>query len=175
MKFTRGSLHSSVSWRRYFWILFAVFGSVFVNSTCRLLQQMNRTEAAVSGFRLAVRRAIDVGNLPLAIAAIGDLQTLGVDVEEAVDQIAEAFCEGSPRLQSGEAPPPPPLPHFEGFQPLSSFLTGPALTSKATPDPARRDEHVRRGARRAAAHRPDPALQRAVEGGAARARPGASR
>jgi cAMP-dependent protein kinase regulator len=100
--------------------------------TCRLLQTLNRTEAAVSGFRLAVNRAIDVGNLPLAIAAVGDLRTLGTNVEEAVTGIAEAFCRGSSRLHTGEAPPPPPLPHFEGFQPLSSFLTGPALTSKAT-------------------------------------------
>src|SRR5580704_12934277 len=48
--------------------------------TCRLLETMGRTEAAVDGFRLAVRRAIDSGNLPLAIAAIGDLRALGVDV-----------------------------------------------------------------------------------------------
>jgi CRP-like cAMP-binding protein len=34
-------------------------------------------------------------------------------------------------LQETETPPPP-LPHFEGFQPLSSFLSGHALTSKAT-------------------------------------------
>src|SRR5579863_1440624 len=100
--------------------------------TCRLLQEMNRTEAAVSGFRLAVNRAIDVGNLPLAIAAVGDLRVLGATVDDAVNEIAEAFCRGSSRLHTGEAPPPPPLPHFEGFQPLSSFLTGPALTSKAT-------------------------------------------
>jgi len=99
--------------------------------TCRLLAQMGRTEAAVEGFTLAVRRAIDAGNLPLAIAAIGDLHVLGVDVEAALDQVAGAFCEGSPRLQEG-AMPPPPLPHDETFQPLSSFLTGPALTSKAT-------------------------------------------
>jgi cAMP-dependent protein kinase regulator len=100
--------------------------------TCRLLQDLNRTEAAVGGFRLAVKRAIDVGNLPLAIAAVGDLRTLGANVDEAVDQIAEAFCKGSSRLHTGEAPPPPPLPNFEGFQPVSSVLTGPALTSKAT-------------------------------------------
>ncbi len=100
--------------------------------TCRLLQQMNRTEAAVSGFRLAVRRAIDVGNLPLAIAAVGDMRALGANIDEALDQIADAFCASSSRLHNGEAPPPPPLPQLEGFQPLSSFLTGPALTSKAT-------------------------------------------
>jgi cAMP-dependent protein kinase regulator len=100
--------------------------------TCRLLQDLNRTEAAVGGFRLAVKRAIDVGNLPLAIAAVGDLRTLGANVDEAVDQIAEAFCKGSSRLHTEDAPPPPPLPHFEGFQPLASVLTGPSLASKAT-------------------------------------------
>ena len=99
--------------------------------TCRLLEQMGRTEAAIEGFGLAVRRAIDAGNLPLAVAAIGDLRALGENVDDYLDQVATAFGQGSPRLQE-EANPPPPLPHFEGFQPLSSFLTGPALTSKAT-------------------------------------------
>lgn len=99
--------------------------------TCRLLQQMGRTEAAIDGFRLAVGRAIDAGNLPLAIAAIADLRGLGVDVDDPLEQVAAAFCQGSPRLQETETPPPP-LPRFEGFQPLSSFLTGPALTSRTT-------------------------------------------
>jgi CRP-like cAMP-binding protein len=99
--------------------------------TCRLLEQMGRTEAAVGGFELAVRRAVDAGNLPLAVAAIGDLRALEVDVGAHLDQVASAFCAGSPRLQDAE-PPPPPLPQTDGFQPLSSFLTGPALTSKAT-------------------------------------------
>jgi CRP-like cAMP-binding protein len=99
--------------------------------TCRLLEQMGRTEAAIGGFELAVRRAIDAGNLPLAVAAIGDLRALEVDVGAHLDQVASVFCAGSPRLQDAE-PPPPPLPQADGFQPLSSFLTGPALTSKAT-------------------------------------------
>jgi CRP-like cAMP-binding protein len=99
--------------------------------TGRLLQRMGRTEAAVEAFGQAVRCSVDGGNLPLAVAAIADLRGLGVDVGEHLDQVAAAFCQGSPRLQETETPPPP-LPHFEGFQPLSSFLTGPALTSKAT-------------------------------------------
>lgn len=99
--------------------------------TGRLLQRMGRTEAAVEACVLGVRCAVDGGNLPLAVAAIADLRGLGVDVSEHLDQVAAAFCQGSPRLQETETPPPP-LPHFEGFQPLSSFLTGPALTSKAT-------------------------------------------
>src|SRR5579872_5174223 len=99
--------------------------------TCRLLLQMGRTEAAVDGFRLAVKRAIDAGNLPLAIAAVADLRALGVEIDEPLDDVAGAFCRGSARLQETETPPPP-LPHFEDYQPLSSFLSGPALTSKAT-------------------------------------------
>jgi CRP-like cAMP-binding protein len=99
--------------------------------TCRLLERLGRTEAAVEGFGLAVRRAIDAGNLPLAVAAIADLRAIGEDVNGYLDQVAGAFCLGSPRLQETETPPPP-LPHLGGVQPLSSFLTGPALTSKAT-------------------------------------------
>jgi CRP-like cAMP-binding protein len=100
--------------------------------TCRLLADAGRTEAAIEGFELGVKRAIDTGNLPLAVAAIGDLKMLGVDVSTHLDDIASAFCAGSPRLSDDAAPPPPPLPHDEGFQPLSSFLSGPALLSKAT-------------------------------------------
>jgi cAMP-dependent protein kinase regulator len=99
--------------------------------TCRLLADFNRTEAATEGFRLGLERAIDSGNLPLAVAAIADLRKLGVDVDEHVDAVAAAFCSTSPRLTES-APPPPPLPAFAKFQPLSSFLTGPALLSKAT-------------------------------------------
>jgi cAMP-dependent protein kinase regulator len=99
--------------------------------TGRLLTQMGRKEAAIEAFRLAVGRAIDAGNLPLAIAAIGDMRALDANLDDCLDQVAEAFCEGSARLHEGEVPPPP-LPHFEGFEPLSPFLTGPALTSKAT-------------------------------------------
>lgn len=100
--------------------------------TCRLLADAGRTEAAIEGFQLAVKRAIDTGNLPLAVAALGDLRALNVDVSPLMDEIAAAFCAGSPRLADDAAPPPPPLPHDASFQPLSSFLSGPALLSKAT-------------------------------------------
>jgi cAMP-dependent protein kinase regulator len=101
--------------------------------TCRLLSDAGRTEAAIEGFRLAVRRATDAGNLPLAVAAVADLRSLGVPVEEHFDEIAAAFCKGSSRLaDGGTGAPPPPLPAASEFQPLSSFLTGPALLSKVT-------------------------------------------
>ena len=100
--------------------------------TCRLLAEAGRTEAAVEGLELGVKRAIDTGNLPLAVAAVGDLRLLGVAVERHLDEIAGAFCLGSPRLSDDATPPPPPLPHDSNFEPLSSFLSGPALLSKAT-------------------------------------------
>jgi CRP-like cAMP-binding protein len=100
--------------------------------TCRLLADLGRTEAAIDGLELGVKRAIDAGNLPLAVAAVADLCALGVDAEAHFDDIAEAFCLGSSRLTDATTAPPPPLPHAGDFQPLSSFLTGPALLSKAT-------------------------------------------
>jgi CRP-like cAMP-binding protein len=99
--------------------------------TCRLLSTLGRTEAAIEGFELGLRRAVDAGNLPLAVAAVGDLRELGIDVDAYLDEIAAAFCRDSPRLTEA-AVPPPPLPQNDTFQPLSSFLMGPALLSKAT-------------------------------------------
>ena len=99
--------------------------------TCRLLADAGRTEAAVEGLELAVKRAIDAGNLPLAVAAVADLRQLGKPVAAHFDDIAQSFCLGSARL-TDSASPPPPLPTFDAFQPLSSFLSGPALLSKAT-------------------------------------------
>jgi CRP-like cAMP-binding protein len=96
--------------------------------TSRLLQRMGRTRAAVEGLRVAVRRAIGAGNLPLAIASIDELRILGEDVGDLFDRVSETFCDGSPRLDEASAPL---SPHFDDFQPLSSFLAGPALASKA--------------------------------------------
>src|SRR5450432_1964104 len=64
--------------------------------TCRLLADAGRTEAAIEGFELGVKRAVDTGNLPLAVAAVADLRALGADVEKHLDDIAAAFCLGSP-------------------------------------------------------------------------------
>ena len=101
--------------------------------TSRLLAEAGRSEAATEGFELGIKCAIDAGNLPIAVAAVGDLETLGVDVSRHLDTIADAFCRSSPRLSDPAMLPPPPLPdRGHDFQPLSSFLSGPLLLSKAT-------------------------------------------
>jgi CRP-like cAMP-binding protein len=97
--------------------------------TARLLDQMGRRRAAIEGLKLAVQQAIAEGNLPLAMAAIGDLRSFGAEVDESLDQTAAAFCEGSDRLRDTQTAPL--LPQFGEFRPLSPFLTGPALASKA--------------------------------------------
>ncbi len=99
--------------------------------TARLLADAGRAEAATEAFELALERSIDAGNLPLAVAAIADLRNLGRKIDKYLDEVSETFGRGSNRL-TNEAVPPPPLPVDGEFQPLSSFLTGPALVSKAT-------------------------------------------
>src|ERR1019366_7201275 len=78
---------------------------------------------------MAVKQATAEGNLPLAMAALGDLRTLGADVTDMLDQVAGAFCQGSERIQDAQTAPL--LPQLGEFRPLSPFLTGPALASKA--------------------------------------------
>ncbi len=97
--------------------------------TARLLDQMGRRRAAIEGLNLAVQQATAEGNLPLALAAAGDLRALGADVTASLDQIASAFCHGSERIEDAQTAPL--LPQLGEFRPLSPFLTGPALASKA--------------------------------------------
>ena len=109
--------------------------------TARLLDQMGRRRAAIEGLKLAVQQAIAEGDLPLAMAATGDLRSFGAEVDDPLDQIAAAFCEGSDRLRDAQTAPL--LPQFGEFRPLSPFLTGPALASKAAQivESVRRTEH----------------------------------
>jgi len=99
--------------------------------TGRLLGDMGRPEVGREAGAVAMARAIDLENLPLAVAAAREVERLGGDVGPALDEIAAAFCRGSARLGEG-MPPPPPLPPAESFQPLHAVLTGAALLNRAT-------------------------------------------
>jgi CRP-like cAMP-binding protein len=108
--------------------------------TGRLLADLGRLEGAREALEVCVARAIDSGQLPLAVAACSDLRTLGADASKHFDAIADAFASGSSRLGEGGGLPPK-LPAADDFHPLASVLTGPALLGKAT--------EVVHGARRA--------------------------
>jgi CRP-like cAMP-binding protein len=95
--------------------------------TSRILSQMGRTRAAVDGLLLAVQRAIDAGDLPLAIVAIDQLRGLGAKVNEPLDDLAGAFCRDSGRLHAKVVP----AGGYGDFQPLSPLLSGEPLAAKA--------------------------------------------
>jgi CRP-like cAMP-binding protein len=95
--------------------------------TSLLLEKMGRTRVAIEGLESAVEQAVVLGNLPLAVAAIDDLRTLGVNVTAHLDRVSSAFCRGSQRLRGAAQP----LSEMPGLKPLSPFLTGPALASRA--------------------------------------------
>ena len=97
----------------------------------RLLGEAGRQEVAREACVVAVERAIDLENLPLAVVAAREAERFGADVGPLLDTIAGAFCKDSPRHGDG-ATPPTPLPPAEKFQPLASVLGGALLINKAT-------------------------------------------
>lgn len=97
----------------------------------RLLGDLGRAEVGREACMVAVARAIDLENLPLAVAAAREVERMGGDAGKALDEIAASFCLGSARLGEG-MPPPPPLPPAESFQPIAAVLTGASLLNKAT-------------------------------------------
>jgi CRP-like cAMP-binding protein len=98
--------------------------------TGRLLGEGGREEAAREACSTGAKRAIDLENLPLAVVAAREAQRFGGDAAPLLEEIAAAFCKGSPRHGDG-AVPPIPLPPAKSFQPLPSALTGVALNNKA--------------------------------------------
>jgi cAMP-dependent protein kinase regulator len=127
--FVAGELESALRWSAA-----AIDGGVTTPAalimTGRILAALGRREASVEAFELGIRRSVDMGNLPLAVVALADLNELEFNVEASLDTLAGAFCKGSSRLT--ETAFPPPLPPGGELPPLSSFLAGPALLSKAT-------------------------------------------
>src|SRR5262245_23860197 len=99
--------------------------------TARLLAAGGRREVGIEGFEVAIGRAIDAGNLPLAVAAVCDLAGLGADPDPQLDAIARAFSKDSPRLLKKGATPPELPRSAQQFQPLPAALAGKALLGKA--------------------------------------------
>ncbi len=74
------------------------------------LRALEQRDAAILGFETAADRAADAGNLPLALAAVAELMSLGADVAARTEDIARAYAKGSSRLRAGGAAPPAVAP-----------------------------------------------------------------
>lgn len=97
----------------------------------RLTAEFGRQEVARESFEVCIRRSIDAGILPIAVAACSDLRKLGQGPDKHFDAIASVFCRESKRL--GDASQPPPLlPSADDFHPLPGVLSGMALLNKTT-------------------------------------------
>jgi len=78
--------------------------------TCAYLgAKLGEPAAFADGLRAAAERAIDVGNLPLAIAAAGFARELGVDATPLYEAASSAYARGSARIKR-QAPPALPTP-----------------------------------------------------------------
>jgi CRP-like cAMP-binding protein len=100
--------------------------------TARLLGAFGPSDTAIEALETSIARAIDAGNVPLAIAASIELASLGIDPSGKLDEIADSFGKGSPRLLAkGAAPPELPGKAPHEISPLAAALSGHALLAQA--------------------------------------------
>jgi len=98
--------------------------------TCAYLgAKLGKPAAFADGLRAAAERAIDLGNLPLAVAACGFARELGVDGAALYDAAAVAYARGSARLKR-QAPPALPTPG-PSLKPLPDSLKDAELEARA--------------------------------------------
>ena len=81
------------------------------------------------GLKVAAHHAIDLGNLPLAVAVGALTRELGLDPSGTYDAIAAAYARGSARIKPG-APPALPAPAPE-VDPLPKTLLAKPLLDRA--------------------------------------------
>lgn len=99
--------------------------------TAWMLGALGDQDSAKSGLAVAVERAVDSGNLPLAVAAAHKLREFGGDSAAALDSVAKAFAKGSTRLLDKRGAPPNLPGIAPNFTPLAEALHGKALSEKA--------------------------------------------
>ncbi|MCA9581091.1 MAG: cyclic nucleotide-binding domain-containing protein, partial [Myxococcales bacterium] len=94
---------------------------------------VDQGRGAVAGMALArVSEAfLQRGDLPSATVAAKLAGAADEDVRTLLSEIAKAFGKGSPRLQDGTSPSPPPLPKDPGADPAVAKLSGTSLWDQA--------------------------------------------
>ena len=117
-------------------------GPVGLLLTGRALATLGQESAAAHALRLAAERALDRGNLPLAVAACLYLGEVGTDPSELLDHIANTFARGSEALLAKGAQPPRMPGEERGFMPLADALGGEALVEEAVELLKEADQHA---------------------------------
>ncbi|HEY3498135.1 MAG TPA: cyclic nucleotide-binding domain-containing protein [Polyangiaceae bacterium] len=104
-------------------------GAMALLSTAYLAAKLDGAANFADGLRAAAERAVDLGNLPLAIAGGALARELGLDANAIYDAAATAYGLGSSRIKQ-KAPPalPTPLPDAK---PLPSKLSEKELLERA--------------------------------------------
>ena len=100
--------------------------------TGQALAALGRKDMARDALRVAFDQALAQGSLPLAVVTCRELEQLGQDVADRLDQLAKAFAKGSDRLGDTGAPPPAMSPFSADFRPLADALGGEALFEEVT-------------------------------------------
>jgi len=109
--------------------------------TCSYLgAKLGEATGFADGLRGAAERAIDLGNLPLAIAAAAFARELGVDAGPLYDAAAQAYGRGSARLKR-QAPPALPTPGPQ-LKPLPDSTKPEELKARASKAVRAAAEHL---------------------------------
>jgi CRP-like cAMP-binding protein len=112
----------------------ALFASAYLGA------KLGEPATFADGLRAAAERAIDIGNLPLAIAVAGFVRELKLDADSLYDASAAAYARGSARIKR-QAPPALPTAG-PSAKPLPSSLDGVALAARAAKAVRAAAEHL---------------------------------
>ncbi|HEX6765149.1 MAG TPA: cyclic nucleotide-binding domain-containing protein [Polyangiaceae bacterium] len=107
-------------------------------ATAYLGAKLGEPKAFELGLKLAAHQAVDLGNLPLAVAVGSLTRDLGLDPSGIFDAVAAAYARGSSRIKH-RAPPALPAPGPDVRQLL---LTGKPLLERALAAVEKAIEHI---------------------------------
>jgi len=103
-------------------------GAAALYALGRELVLLGELDAGKTALEVGLERAVDGGNLPIAIAALSALKGANADVEAHASGIARTYAKGSPRLRPGATTPPAGTPDVSA---LPATLADHALLAQA--------------------------------------------
>src|SRR5262245_13071028 len=96
----------------------------------RLLGALERPNSASDALDVCIARAVDAGNLPIAVAACCAVRAAGRNPGRCLDTVAAAYAKSSDRLLAKDATPPKLPGRGQEFHALPAALGGPQLIER---------------------------------------------